>query len=238
MARKTADLTAVSLPVHINERWFNAAHRTWLYVLATLVLQSCAIAHDYPASWPPRATTFTQDTCPDLSGTYKTSGELSAEGPPPGNSFLIDYLCAEGGLYNPWLENHPEPRRALHPLINAASSVEIAQPTPETLEVIIWGGHGTGRFILRRDVLSARDGDFSCDISGLSLRRIYSYKPGLWLGNMLWWEERILGRADDGSLVMKFTRSGFGHHLVFPRGGSVSYWLRWEALREEGGSSR
>jgi hypothetical protein len=199
------------------------------------LLTSCgSIIYDYPGNWPKQILPKTEGQCPDVAGTYHLYGSTNNETKNDKHftGCLLHHLYAESGLINAFTGEYSDISTDLQNLINSADCIELAQPSPEQLEIITWGSHENGRYILHQESLTSAKGDFSCDQQGLHLKTRH-YFLSVVISNMYVSERRMLLKAQDGSLLLNYVSRASGHHTFFPGSTEKSYWIRWEACPSE-----
>ena len=202
----------------------------WIWLAAPLALVSCVRTFEYPAGWARPEVGHSDQACPMIAGAYKDYAKLG-----PGAYFVGRYSVRGSLIYNllskedhPWRRRAPIARDVQH-LIDRATHVEIVQPAPDILQVIIWSGEGNDQSRLWLEVLSMAKGDFSCGPDGLRLR---SRTDWLFVGiiNFFAWESRTFNRSEDGSLLMKIGDRSFGNLVFVPLGLVFDYWIRWTPI--------
>jgi hypothetical protein len=193
-----------------------------------------------------------RDDCPDLSGRFQDSGELSPTTPAgtcdtssPNYVWALDWLCETSLARN--LKVGAEPR----------SWVELRQPEKDTLVVV--SGPGTdARFELHR-----KHGEFSCGANKLTRHQVDIWRPAATYGNAAGGDpsggENPFGRVltlpsaffgaaflgtggvaslkrsfqidAAGSLVMEITRSKRGVTLLIPTSYVYSTFVTWRRVQ-------
>ena len=194
-----------------------------IILLSSLLLEGCHIGNwdvKYPADWA-TPENVAEHACPTVAGVYVNEGErrLSAAGADCYNDCgsLISELIDEGGIMNLWKKSMPPLER----------TIEIRQPTNETLVITEWQSVNAKRESRTEVTLSVVNGDFECESGELRLK-MRTHFVILLIGNAIVTESRVFYRLADGSLVMKrLTRAG-GHVLVFPEAYAVGEWIRWQ----------
>jgi hypothetical protein len=207
-------------------------------LFAIFLLASCTnITYDYPANWPKQVVPKEDEACPDVSGVYQLYGITNSELKDDNNfsGCLLHHLYSESTFLNP-LKQKPGELNNISPelqkLIDLTACVEIAQPNPEQLEIIVWGRRGNDRYILQRDFLSVANGDFSCDQEGVHLQTRYHFFSAI-ISNLFAYEQQTLLKAQDKSLLLRYLSRLTVNHTFVPGSSSTSYWIRWEACSSE-----
>jgi hypothetical protein len=165
-----------------------------------------------------------------IAGVYKDYAELGS-----GANFYGRYWDRGSLIYNllskedMQLRGRDHVSRDVQHLIDRATHVEIVQPAPDILQVIVWSGEENDRSRLWLEVLSMDKGDFSCGPDGLRLRSRTDWLI-VGISNFFGWVSRTLNRSEDGSLVMKIGERGFGNHTFLPIGSVYDYWIRWTPM--------
>ncbi|MBZ0168217.1 hypothetical protein MELA_02309 [Candidatus Methylomirabilis lanthanidiphila] len=224
------------LPVHKDKRT-TSRFALWIWLAAPLALASCVSTVEYPAAWAPKLQ-HSDQACPTIAGVYKEYGEGEPE---PrvhlgwewvGNSLIYNLLSKELPR-----SKKPIPQDLRH-LIDNATHIEIAHPTPDMLKVVVWSGEGNDRIMLWGEILSMDKGDFSCGPNGLQLRSRTEWLIII-ISNLFASESRTFSRSEDGSLMMNSRGRLFGNHTFLPFVIVRNHWTRWtpissRANREDG----
>jgi hypothetical protein len=182
-----------------------------------LLLAGCmSVPLGYPDDWTPLQAAPESGACPALAGAYAEPGDT-----PSGCAAASPCARLSFGLFAGMAGLQGE--AAL-----SASEVEIRQPAPEALEIIVRDG---GRERARK-MLSAAKGDFRCTRRGLTL--VARGGRTLVAGGAPIHEERTFNRAQDGALVMLREAVGSDQHVVVPVGLEARYWVRWVPAAPQG----
>ncbi len=107
-----------------------------------------------------------------------------------------------------------------------ATKVTVTGPDAGTVEIAAWDG---GRLLTSRRFAATRD-EYRCRDHGIEISSKELVGQGQGAG--VEWNTIQLGKATDGSLVLKHTNSGVGLIIVFPAGGSESRWYRFKSREE------
>lgn len=199
----------------------------WIWLAAPLALASCVQTFEYPTAWAPKLQPSGQ-ACPLIAGVYREYGE---EGPAP-RVYLSGKWIGESLTYNllsKELRYTDRLSRDVEHLIRNATHVEIVQPGPDVLKVIVWSGEGTDQSMLWVEILSMDKGDFSCGPNGLELRSRTDWLIVV-ISNMFASESRTFNRSEDGSVVAKIGERRFGNHTFLPFVIVSDYWIRWTPI--------
>lgn len=219
MARKTP---MGKTPKHVTR----LPHKALAPICGLFMLASCANfsrPDPYPTHWssPQKFPEF--NGCPKIDGVYLNRGELTLRAWNRDCAFIVggDGEChslAYNLLHPPHLSGKFG-RRIDKPGI---AQVQLHQPSPDLLEITTWPDG-------ERHTLSAADGAFSCDASGLRLRDGNSFFTVLFLGRFTR-EARTFNSSADGYLIMKAELRTIGHHTVFPWEMNDDGWARWQRV--------
>ena len=182
-------------------------------LLATILALGACVSHSaipYPVSWTPIEQGSTADGCPDLDGTYSSSGTGAfppvTGGPPPITSVFARMSRGTGMSSGRGWTVPPD-----------AVSVSIEQ-TPETLRVTFSDENGAQSSLdfrrYRFNMSEERfDDTFTCSASDADSRLRFFAEPGF--GRVL----VSLLRATDGDLIVEWRQQ--------TRHGSASSWWRY-----------
>lgn len=195
----------------------------WIWLALPLALASCVWrTSEYPAGWARPEVGHSDQTCPIIAGVYKDDAEPGPE------AYFSGRNSDHGSLIYNLLSKAPVSRDVQH-LMDRVTHVEIVQPTPDMLQVIVWSGEGNERVMLWVEVLSMDKGDFSCGPDGLQLRSLTDwFITGV--SNYFGWVSRTFNRSEDGSLVLKIRGRVFGNTAFLPLGGVSDSWIRWTPM--------
>ncbi len=131
------------------------------------------IATPYPADWP--AETVTAWTaCPNIAGRYLNVGT-----PSPGLGLSMSMFCGHVGYRRPnpnfWDCDYSLGGNFVDdPVFRSASAIEIQQPAPDTLVILVPEQPSVAPRTLSRGGL-----DFGCDASGLTMSKIGNVYTGM-----------------------------------------------------------
>lgn len=201
-------------------------------ICSVFLLSSCvnlSVPDPYPAHWTPPQNISKFNGCPKIDGLYLDHGELTirawnrdcASGW-DGTAYRGEcHSLAYNLLYPPHLTGKFDVRIDKP----GVTQVELRQPSPELLEVITWPGG-------ENHTLSAVDGAFSCDDSGLRLRDGSSFFAAL-LWNRFTTETRAFNFTEDGYLIMKVESRSVGNSTFFPIEMNDDGWARWRRIEPQ-----
>lgn len=191
-------------------------------------------ALNYPSRWEAPRVLGEQRLCPSLTGTYDDAaieGSIWVNKDMPKScrsaqrcTSLSHYLHNEALFL--WKGNHvPE----IHDW-PTATHVQLIQFNDDELEIVTWDS-SVDASVKTRKTLNRKDGDFSCDESGLWLRdRTDSWTVILW--GAVARESRLFNIANDGTLTMFKDRSVIGNVFLAPQFATNAFWLKWIPSKE------
>lgn len=181
----------------------------------------------YPKDWPPPAPDRV-GTCPDLSGTYRNTGELYIE-----SGIVCDrqHIApgAEAGFWDCRLELAPNLG-----IDKSADAVELRHPDPASLELTLLDVHG--KRVESRTLKLEKD--YQCETDGLnfSFTRSLLGNPTstvigavMLIGGVLNHSRTFL-RDSEGNLLMIAREQSVAWGIVIGGTGSATSYVRWMAV--------
>jgi len=187
--------------------------KRFVWALLALLLASCTHYEPYPARWAPLLPSD-PCTCPDISGTYFDSGELSDGTSDESLEQSLSYrLCS--CLSKP-VPPHAVPTGNPMDLFRArptpAKTVRIRHPSMDTIEVSVFKDSA----LSDTWILSKAKGEFSCEAQGVLIpcRADFRIGEGFFVG--WWWSKTYLYKSSDQCLVTNTVGTVAGLDMIFP----------------------
>ena len=198
-------------------------------IFGVLLPPSCAnfsLPDPYPEHWTPPRNTSESNACPNIEGVYLDHGELTIRAWNRDCASGWDGTALRGEChslaYNLLYPPHLTGKFDVRIDKPGVTQVELRQPLPDLLEVTTWPGG-------ENHTLSAVDGAFSCNNSGLRLRDGSTFFTALFASRFTT-ESRVFKLSEDGYLVMKAENRTVGHHTIFPWQMNDDGWARWRRI--------